>query len=73
MLGQHSTFLHMYVEEFDGLRGHQTNSIMAAVPDTIGNDAWSSLVEITPVHCRRGRLGTPHVKGLIARGYYAAQ
>ena len=28
----------------------------------IGNDAWSSLVKTSPVDCRRGCLGIPHVK-----------
>ena len=63
----------IYVEGFDGLRGHQTNSTMTGVSDSTENDAWSSPVKTPPVYCRRGGLGTLHVKSLMTRGHFAAQ
>ena len=55
------------------LRGHQTNLTMTVAPDPIGNDAWPSVIKTPPVDCRRRCLGTLHIKGLIARGNFAAQ
>ena len=46
---------------------------MAILTNPFKNDAWSSFVQTSPVDCCRGCLGTPHVKGLIARGYFVAQ
>ena len=46
---------------------------MAVASDPIENDAWPSLVNTPPIDCGRGCLGTSHVKGLNARGYYEAQ
>ena len=64
--------LRMYISLM-ALRGHQNNSTMTVASNPIGNNAWQSLVKTPPVDCRRGCLGTPDVKGSIARGYFAAQ
>ena len=39
---------------------------MAVAFDPVKNNAWSSLVKNIPVDCRRGCMGTTHIKGLIS-------
>ena len=63
-------FSYIGFDVYDNLESAITITI-ASVPS--GNCAWSTLIKIPPVDCRRGCWSTSHVKGSKAGKHFAAQ